>query len=168
MKRLYLEAFPLSERKPFGLMKKKAGKGEMELLSVMDGSQFVGLAITVLYQDLVLLDYFAVTKESRGKNYGSEALKMLLDRYKEQRMVFEIELADEGAGETDVKVRRKKFYLRNGLKETGIHIRLFGVPMEILTEGKPITYGEYHEIYDYIIGLTFANRVVRLYDSCNQ
>ena len=162
MKRLYLEAFPLSERKPFSLMKKKARKGEMELLAVLDGNRFVGLAITVLYKDKVLLDYFAIRKDCRGKNYGSEALRILLYRYREQRMIFEIELAGEDAGESDEKVRRKRFYLKNGLKETGIHIRLFGVPMEILTEGKPITYEEYHEIYDFVIGAAFAKKVVHM------
>lgn len=168
MKRLYLEAFPLAERKPFGLMKRKAKKGEMELLAIVDGSQFVGLAITVLYNDKVLLDYFAICRAFRGKKYGSEALQILLNNYQDKRMIFEIELAGENADESDDKVRRKRFYLRNGLKETGIHIRLFGVPMEILTEGKPITYEEYHEVYDYIIGSTYASKVVKLQDEGQQ
>lgn len=159
MKKIYLEAFPRSERKPFGMMLRMQKKGDMELMSLMDGTQMVGLAITVLYQDMVLLDYFAMEKSCRGKNYGSEALQLLLERYQEKRMIFEIERSDHIKDEQDQRVRRKHFYLRNGLKETGIYISLFGVPMEILTEGKPLTYEEYHQLYTGAMGPTIARMV---------
>lgn len=52
IKRIYLEAFPRTERKPFRMMKKKARQGAMELLSILDGGRIVGLAVTVRYQDM--------------------------------------------------------------------------------------------------------------------
>ena len=42
-------------------------------------------------------------------------------------------------------VRRKEFYLRCGLRETGTEISLAGVPMEILIKGD----GEFDK-YEYI------------------
>lgn len=162
MKRIYLEAFPGAERKPFRMMKRKAKKGEMELLAVMDGPEMVGLAITVLYRDLVLLDYFAMDRSLRGKNYGSRALELLKERYKDRRLLLEIELPDDRAANREERIRRKRFYLRNGMKETGIRAVVFRVPMEVLTAGKPLTYEEYYSIYKNVIGPAFVRMVVRM------
>ena len=74
MKKTYIEAFPRSERKSFRLMKGKAKQGVMEFLIILEKHQPVGIAITVLHQDLVLLDYFAIHRSCRGKGYGSKAL----------------------------------------------------------------------------------------------
>ena len=77
MKKLYLQAFPKSERKPFRLMRKKAREGVMELLVIHEKKELLGLAITVRYKDMVLLDYFAVETGHRGKKIGSCALELL-------------------------------------------------------------------------------------------
>lgn len=161
IKRIYLEAFPRAERKPFGMMKRKARQGGMEILSILEDGRLVGLAITFLHQDMVLLDYFAMERTCRGKGFGAGALEILKERYREKRLILEIELADLHAGQTDLRVRRKHFYLQNGMKETGIHIRLFGVPMEILTEGRPLTYEEYRKLYENMLGSCFAKKVLQ-------
>ena len=70
LKKIYLEAFPKAERKPFWLMKQKALQGKMELLSIQEKGEPVGLAFMVLYQDLALLDYFAQAHAYRGKKIG--------------------------------------------------------------------------------------------------
>lgn len=144
-------------------MKRKARKGIMEFLSVCDGQELVGLAITVLYKDMVLLDYFAVNRRLRGRNYGSRALQMLKERYADRRLILEIELPeDPQAPNPQERLRRKHFYLKNGMKETGIKVCVFRVPMEVLTAGKTIDYDEYYALYEKVIGPAFARRVVRL------
>ena len=40
IKRMYLEAFPRAERKPFWIMKQKAGQGVMELLAIREKVSF--------------------------------------------------------------------------------------------------------------------------------
>ena len=45
MKKLYLQAFPKSERKPFRLMRKKAREGVMELLVIHEKKYFSGLPL---------------------------------------------------------------------------------------------------------------------------
>lgn len=162
MKKVYIEAFPEKERKPFKIMKRKAAQGTMELLVISDRGHPVGLAVTALYQDMVLLDYFAVHGDFRGKNYGSEALGLLRKRYQDRRFLLEIELPDEHALNQQERIRRKSFYLKNGMQETGIHVCVFGVPMEVLADGKQITFGEYQSIYRNSIGLPFAAKVKRL------
>lgn len=162
MKRIYLEAFPISERKPFGMMKRKARQGRMEMLALLDGGKLAGMAVTVLHRDMILLDYFAISRELRGKRLGSEAIGLLKERYRGKKLILEIELAKEQAPGAEERIRRKRFYLKNGIEETGIRIRLFGVPMELLSFGGTVSYEEYHSIYEEVIGDCFARRVVRL------
>ena len=56
---LYNEAFPLPERKSFSRLIQTRDKGNAEILAI-ENDDFLGLAITAIYKDLVLLDYFAI------------------------------------------------------------------------------------------------------------
>ena len=50
----------------------------MEILSIEnDTGDFLGLAITILYNGIVLLDYFAVDDSQRDGGIGSAALHLL-------------------------------------------------------------------------------------------
>lgn len=162
MKRLYLRAFPKAERKPFGMICRMAAKGLMETLVIVDRGYMVGLAITARYKDLVLLDYFAVSEAFRGQNYGSRALELLKKRYEGERFILEIEIPEEKASNHQQRVRRKNFYLKGGMKETGIQVLLCGVPMELLTDGSAVSYEEYHDIYKYAVNPVFARKIVRM------
>ena len=72
---LYSTAFPAEEQKPFSLLLEKRDEGFVELLSIEDEKEtFVGLAIVIVYDDLCLLDYFAVLPQRRGMGAGSSAL----------------------------------------------------------------------------------------------
>ena len=125
-------------------MERKVSSGQMEILSVDDGG-FAGLMITVIYRDLVLLDYFAIVPEKRGHGIGTAALELLRERYPGKRIFLEIELP---ADDTDTdKLRRKDFYLRAGLSCTGINVLLFGVPMELLAFGCDVDFDEYKTLY---------------------
>ena len=78
IQRLYLEAFPAEEQKPFALLLKKRAEGLVEILSIeSEGGVFLGLAIVVLYRDLALLDYFAIAPEQREGGVGSAAFSAI-------------------------------------------------------------------------------------------
>ena len=70
---------------------------------------------TILYKDIVLLDYFAVDDNQRNNGAGSSALRMLLERYLGKRFLLEIEAPDIPSENTPERIRRKAFYLRNGM-----------------------------------------------------
>lgn len=152
IEKLYLEAFPKAERKPFAVIKKlcKLGKSEMLCLE-SDNGDFVGLAITVLYEDLVLLDYFAISPEGRGKGTGSEALRLLKEKYVGKRFFLEIESTLDSQNCPEERTRRKIFYLRSGMSVMPFEVDLFGVHMEILTNGCTVTYEDYHNVYRSVL-----------------
>lgn len=151
IKKLYKRAFPRNEKKPFFIIKQKQKTGSVEILSLDDG-EFAGLCITMLNDDVVLLDYFAIEEGVRGKGYGGKTLTKLRERYKGKKLFLEIEQPDEAADNNEERVRRKQFYLRNGFLEAGIYVRLFGVDMELLCYDCELNFQEYFNLYRSIYG----------------
>ena len=156
IKKLYKEAFPKEERKPFQLMETLSEQGKMEILAIEEDGDFKGLCINMLVPgtDLALLDYFAISPEARNGGYGSRTIKLLSERFAGQRMIFEIEREDDAAPNAEQRRRRKQFYLRNGLRETGIFASCFGVPFEllVLSDGRSVTYEEYVAVLRETLG----------------
>lgn len=148
LKKLYKSAFPRSERKPFGLILKSCREGKAEILAAVDQSGvFCGLAISFFSEGLVLLAYFAVVPSLRGQGIGADLLYALRERYSDRKFFLEIERAGRGNDPSKLKARRKAFYLRNGMSETGLFVRLFGVELEILSDRCAVSFEEYFRIY---------------------
>ena len=147
IKRLYMSAFPKCERKPFSVIKYKYRKKAADIWAIEDGGVFIGLAITINGENLVLLDYFAIDDSKRQKGYGSKALKLLQLNYADKRLVLEIERTDVEAENLQDRIRRKAFYLRNDMTELNVYADLYGVAMELLGHDCQVSFEEYFELY---------------------
>lgn len=157
---LYLKAFPANERKPFAVILQKCQEGSMEILKIEDiENSFVGLVIMILYKDLAILDYFAIDETMRNRGFGSQILSLLNKRYTDKRMILEIENPDVPSDNTRDRIRRKGFYLRNHMILMPFRVDLFGVDMLILTNGKPVTFEEYHEIFVNVFSPMISNKI---------
>lgn len=150
IRQLYESAFPASEKKPFAVILRLCREGNGEMLAIEDDAGvFLGLAICLLYRDLVLLDYFAVSPDCRGRGVGGQTLDLLRARYAGRRLLLEIEDPDEpGAPNRTERLRRRAFYLRNRMTPMPYDVMLFGVRMNILTDRVTVAYPEYHAIFD--------------------
>lgn len=158
--RLYRSAFPKAERRPFSSILSMSQSGQVDVWYFEEDDHFAGLATTINGDNsLVLLDYFAVSPGHRDQGWGSKMLKMLLTQYHGQHLFGEIEAQDPTADNAQDRIRRKKFYLRLGLQELGIHIRFFGVEMELLSNGYPLTYPEYENFYRKALGDAFVSHI---------
>lgn len=151
-KALYNNSFPNSERKPYYLMKYWQRCGKMELYELSDGGVFCGLFITVICDELVLVDYLAVCPEMRNRGVGSRTLELAREKYKGKRLFLEIETTEKACEDLEIRKKRKNFYLKNGLTSCGFSVDLFGVEMEILAFDKRITFDEYMKLYRHMAG----------------
>lgn len=159
---LYKKAFPISERKPFALIFKTFQKGDTDVWYLYETNQFLGLAITMNDQDLVLLDYFAIHENFRNQGYGTKALKQLNTLYNHHRLFIEIETTLEPSPNQNERLKRKQFYLRNGMKELNIQANVFGVNMELLGFKENITFEDYYNTYLHIYGKFSADHLKEL------
>ena len=123
---LYDKAFPEQEKKPLQVMEQLVADGKMEE-----------------EQNRALLDYYAIAPEKRNGGYGSKGLEVLLERFKNYKYIFEIETQNEKAENAEERKRRKAFYLRNGLKETGLFVNVYDTDFELLTPDGELTFWEY-------------------------
>ncbi|BDX38817.1 hypothetical protein CYCD_21720 [Tenuifilaceae bacterium CYCD] len=114
---IYRDSFPDNERHPIDTIKQRLQSGKQELYIGIDNENVVCIALLWYFDELnfILLDYFAVTKECRGKRIGSEFFRYLsgIATSKGKHLIMEVE---SPAGELNSagKVKRINFYLNNG------------------------------------------------------
>lgn len=182
IRKLYREAFPAAERKPFVLIQCKCREGVTEMLAIEDeNGTFLGLAIVMLDRDIALLDYFAIEPGHREGGVGTAAFGLLQKRYEKKRFILEIESTAAGSIEADaagdrpegaerkraveqmrrLRLRRKSFYLKNGMTQLPFCVNAFGVDMEMLSHHCEIQFSEYRGIYEHLYG-RLAGRKIRL------
>ena len=136
IEKLYMEAFPENERKPFSLITDQKASGRVEILAAqwvgLQEDNIVGEAILAEWNGVVLLDYFAVFSEFRSRGAGTDILKALQKRYHNKRFILEIESTEVPAENYEQRQKRKQFYKRNGMQSLGYSADVFGVEMEVL------------------------------------
>jgi GNAT superfamily N-acetyltransferase len=146
IKRLYKSAFPANERKPWNSMLKLTQTGAMEILSCRE-PDFCGLAITVFWQDAVLLDYLAVEEQKRSHGRGGRILRALAERYPHKRIIVEIERPGAPGLNPALCQSRRSFYLQNGFTECGFAAHIYHSEFLLLSNGTPFTFAEYRQLY---------------------
>ena len=139
-------------------------QGKMQLFEISENNALCGLFITVIYDDLVLIDYLAVRQDLRGKGIGSEALKLARKMYEGKCLFLEIESTKKPCPDIDSRQKRKNFYLKNGLSDSGFSVNLFGVEMEILCFERKITFDKYLSLYRYMAGKILKPKITLIED----
>lgn len=147
IRKLYMSAFPVYERKLLWLIWQKKRKGCTDVWAIKDKDEFLGFAITINGPDIVLLDYFAISNDKRGNGLGTLALKKLQEHYNTKRFFLEIESVFENVDDLESRIRRKQFYLKNNMKEMHIMVNLFGTKFELLAYNGKVSYEDYCLLY---------------------
>ena len=147
LQRLYVNAFPRAERKPFGIIRRMFREGKADVWCVLSDGRFMGLATTVNGADLILIDYFAITEKSRGKGLGRASMECLLEMYRDKRVFLEIESPDRPGLDQALRKKRKEFYCACGFADLGVKARVFGVPMELLGVRCRMDFAGYRAFY---------------------
>lgn len=160
VEKLYYKAFPKDELKPFDLILQKQKEGSVEILAIENDSVFVGLAITAIYKNLVLLDYFAIEEKFRNRKFGTRAFNLIKDRYSDKKFFLEIENPEKLECENKLeRLRRRNFYLKNGVVELPYLVDLLGVEMKILANTDDLSYDEYLSVYSNVFGREISGKI---------
>ncbi|GAB6687529.1 GNAT family N-acetyltransferase [Bacillus cereus] len=117
---LLYEAFPKVERLPMSLLFHKMKNKTVDFFAIYDNDTFVGFTYLITRKNLTYVQYLAIDTKFQSKGYGSQILSRIRDRYSNNQIVLNIEADDESAVNYEQRVVRKKFYLRNGYKSSGL------------------------------------------------
>lgn len=112
---LLIEAFPPKERPKLDIMIEKADQGLADFWVIREENRTIGMAYILMIEDIAYLFYFAVDSTCRGKGYGTTAMKTIMEKYKDSKLLFSIEDWEEEADNTEQRIKRHQFYLRCGL-----------------------------------------------------
>ena len=91
IKRLYESAFPEGEQIPWDDLMRLVGEMPLDFTAYYDGEEFIGFTIVYPRKSFNWYWYFAVREEMRGKGYGQRILSQLIEHYKGQTCVLDME-----------------------------------------------------------------------------
>lgn len=125
-------SFPRDELKPFRAMAQMLDRGSYRAWGLMDGADIAGLATVWNYAPgWALFDYLCVSPHRRSDGLGSQLVQKLVQAERGNVLFGESEVPDF-APDPDLARRRIGFYRRNGAREAGYDMTLFGVPYRVL------------------------------------
>lgn len=128
----YEAMFPEDERKPYEMLESSYNDNITDIIEITVDNQFVGFVLinSVEGNKYAVLDYFAILPRYQNKGYGSKAIKLLKELYKEYEGIF-CEVDKAGCGDTDeenmIRERRVKFYENLRFIKLGFDLNLFTV-----------------------------------------
>ena len=131
--------FPVDEVKPLPMIERALKRGDYCCYGGFSGDNLMAYAFFVTVQEqgksLWLFDYLAVEENHRDHGIGSAFLQALSKEVLSAAdiVLLEIDDPDHAEGEERIRrLRRAAFYSRNGLINTNVTARVFGVDFRIL------------------------------------
>jgi ribosomal protein S18 acetylase RimI-like enzyme len=117
--RVYLDAFPATEREPIDELLAAIGTGRYQLLVARVDGELAGFAVSAaLGRDVYYLQYLAVDRRLRGAGIGTQLMSELRSswvRFGARGAVWEVDSHESGlVSERDLRVRRIRFYTACG------------------------------------------------------
>ncbi|WHY94596.1 GNAT family N-acetyltransferase [Neobacillus cucumis] len=133
---LIYESFPEVERLPISLLFHKTKLNGVDFFVIYDKDTFVGFTYLITRKNLTYVQYLAIDTKLQSKGYGSQILSTIKERYSENQIVLNIEADDERAVNYEQRVVRKKFYIRNGYKSSGLSFKDRWGVYEVMVNGE--------------------------------
>ena len=131
--------FPPGEIKPIQFIEKLLNNCRYKCYGFYNGADNRLLAYAFTMADdignMLLLDYFAVCADIRGKGYGSQAIMLLKEACREwDGMIIEVEDDDSTDAEEEKTLRRRRisFYERNHVRMTAEKSTAFDVDYKLM------------------------------------
>lgn len=128
--------FSPDELTPLPIIEQMLAGGRYACYGAVDGDAILAYAFFVRLDRWALVDYYAVEEGLRDTGIGSRFLRALADGPLRGTAcaLLEVEAPEraQDEAERDTRNRRLAFYLRNGLRDTGVGAVAWHVPYRIL------------------------------------
>ncbi|MBQ7686709.1 MAG: GNAT family N-acetyltransferase [Bacteroidaceae bacterium] len=138
LKQLYQTAFPENEQIPWNDLVRLIGEMHLDFTAYYQGEDFIGFTIVYPRPSFNWYWYFAVKEELRGKGFGQQILTALIEKYKGQSCVLDMESPRQPCNNAEQRQRRHAFYLLNGFRDTNLYRTYDDIEMTIMMMGDDI------------------------------
>lgn len=140
------EAFPPKESMPLAELIELNKRDDFSFLAIYDNNNFIGYIALLLYKELCYLFFLAIDTKYRGKGYGSLVIKMIMEKYSSKIHVVDFEAIDINAINNEQRIKRKKFYLANGYKETGLFLTYNDITYELVSSDLNFNFNTFKDM----------------------
>ncbi len=147
IRRLVLKTFPENERPSFNLLLMRTKLPDAEFLAFYDKGELCGITVTIQNDEAVLLSYLAVCEEKRSQGIGSGLVKYIKKRCAGKIIIADIEALDPHAANISDRVKRKRFYVKNGFKDLHTGFVYSGADYELLGFGSGFDENKLRRLY---------------------
>ena len=107
IKQLYETAFPEDEQIPWKDLMRLVEEMPLDFTAYYDGEDFISFTIVYPRKSINWLWYFAVCEKLRGKGYGQKILTQMIEHYKGQSFVLDMESPTQVSENIDQRKRRQ-------------------------------------------------------------
>lgn len=136
IKLLYQTAFPKDEQIPWDDLVRLIGEMNLDFTAYYEKDDFIGFTIVYPRPSFNWYWYFAVRPELRGQGLGQQILTALMEKYKGQSCVLDMESPRQDCDNIEQRRRRHAFYLRNGFRDTNVYRCWDDLEMTIMMMGQ--------------------------------
>lgn len=143
---IYNDSFPQNEKLPVWLLKIMSKRNSVKFLAFYNENIFCGFTYLVYYKKTTYVFYLAIDESNRSKGYGSQILNWIVENNKDSRIVLNIETVDAKYSNYEQRLRRKKFYIKNGFIDTNYKLKYREDSYDILYKGYDFSKSEYEEL----------------------
>lgn len=109
---IYEKSFPQEEK--YITLEKMIESQDTELYCLVDNEKVLGFTYLIFYKEMIFILYLAVNSEKRSKGYGSHLLRWCLEKYSNKKIYLNIEEIKDGIEDYEIRMKRLKFYQKNG------------------------------------------------------
>lgn len=113
---LLKNAFPKVEQMNTTYLLLMAKRKAINFLAFYDDDLFIGFSYFIKTKDMIFITYIAINDEIRSKGYGSKILTYLKENNPTLPISLNVEMLDDNASNKEQRIKRIKFYERNGFK----------------------------------------------------
>ena len=141
MSELYSSAFTEIEKVPEENILRTIGRGG-KLIEYRDDGRFIGFTLTFTSGEWTFWIYLATIPEVRGKGYGSKLIDMVRETHPGKRIFLVVEPMDVTSDDYEMRVRRQRFYERNGCVNSDITLISDDAPFDSMYVSGVLTEDE--------------------------
>ncbi len=113
VKEIYIDSFPPCERVELEQLWKGVFK-DFKMFAFYEHGSLLGIAHLCDTMDFVHLNYLAVVKEKRGQGIGSAILSWIKKKFSNKPIAVDVENVDKNAANAEQRIKRLRFYKKNG------------------------------------------------------
>lgn len=133
VKDIYFSSFPEVERIDFKDLIEYKKYPNSKLLGIFNDDCLVGFSYVITKGSFAYIIYLAIASRYRNRGYGTTALKLICDMYKDKTMSMCVEKPEFP---DDEPTRRINFYKRNGFKVADLEYIYLGQKYNIMYNGE--------------------------------